>query len=206
MGDLVKIERIVNQKLFDGIFGLLKFLREETGVEVFCAGSAALACVGGPRPSDIDIFIFERVQKVGNEELHWSSDRVLATATLPPKLSSAYVSFYKVQLIYWDKEKGDPLDQFDFTVTRFLINSLGELHGDPDGLVDMHNKRLVLHAVPYPIATLERSTKYIMRGFRPCSGFYWRIIQEIRGMDDKEVTQSFREYNNGRIRAPIRVD
>lgn len=63
----------------------------------------------------------------------------------------------------------DVLDSFDYTVTQFGFD--GEnLVTTPYALWDLGRKRLAIHKITYPVATMRRMLKYGKQGFTACGG------------------------------------
>ena len=76
------------------------------------------------------------------------------------------------------------LDSFDFTITQFCLHE-GHLYTTPEALWDAGRKRLVLHKMTYPVATMRRLLKYSKQGFTCCSGCMSAMYRET--MDNPET-------------------
>jgi len=68
------------------------------------------------------------------------------------------------------------IDSFDFTITQFCLHG-GYLHTTPEALWDAGRKKLVLHKMTYPVATMRRLLKYSNQGFTACSGCMSSLYQ-----------------------------
>jgi hypothetical protein len=66
-------------------------------------------------------------------------------------------------------DAAEVLDSFDYTITQFLLSG-STLLTTPESLWDLARKRLALHKVTYPVATLRRMLKYSNQGFTACAG------------------------------------
>lgn len=63
----------------------------------------------------------------------------------------------------------DVLDSFDYTITQFGFD--GEnLVTTPYALWDLGRKRLAIHKITYPVATMRRMLKYSNQGLTACAG------------------------------------
>lgn len=61
------------------------------------------------------------------------------------------------------------IDSFDYTITQFVYDGQN-LWTTPEALWDLGRRRLALHKVTYPVATMRRMLKYSNQGFTACSG------------------------------------
>jgi hypothetical protein len=87
------------------------------------------------------------------------------------------------------------LDAFDFTVTRFAVlltayrkfddeeedgfSLSAQLVTDGEALVDTFRKRLRIHQLTYPVATLGRLEKYRERGYRYSKELWRDLVERI---------------------------
>lgn len=88
-----------------------------------------------------------------------------------------------IKFKYYSSEV-EALDSFDYTISQFLLSN-GKLYTTPEALWDLGRKRLCLHRVTYPIATMRRMIKYTDQGFTACSGTMKQILQKT--MDSPEA-------------------
>lgn len=69
------------------------------------------------------------------------------------------------------------IDSFDYTITQFALD--GEtLVTTPEALWDLGRKRLALHKVTYPVASMRRMLKYAGQGFTACGGCMAALLRE----------------------------
>ena len=61
------------------------------------------------------------------------------------------------------------IDSFDYTITMFALDG-ATLVTTPEALWDLGRRRLAVHKVTYPVATMRRMLKYGKQGFTACSG------------------------------------
>lgn len=69
------------------------------------------------------------------------------------------------------------IDSFDYTITMFALDGT-DLVTTPEALWDLGRKRLAIHKVTYPVATLRRMLKYGKQGFVACSGCMATLFRE----------------------------
>lgn len=63
----------------------------------------------------------------------------------------------------------DVIDSFDYTITQFVLDG-EDLVTTPEALWDLGRRRLAIHKVTYPVATMRRMLKYTKQGFTACAG------------------------------------
>lgn len=69
------------------------------------------------------------------------------------------------------------IDSFDYTITMFALNGT-DLVTTPEALWDLGRKRLAIHKVTYPVATMRRMLKYTKQGFTACAGCMATLFRE----------------------------
>lgn len=165
---------------------------------VIVAGGAARALLTGEEVSDYDVFF-----SPGTDLGPLASLLVDAGWTIKFRcpagelISLKRTGWADVQLIAKTRfsDPADLIDQFDFTVAQFAaILAGGEdvvLVTTPDSVIDLVRKRLRLHSLTYPIATLRRLFKYQARGFKAGPALFHALYQEIR---NGEFAQEQLEY------------
>lgn len=86
----------------------------------------------------------------------------------------------KIQLIklVWYEDGEHVIDTFDFTVTQVAIDS-EFVYLNPLTVLDIANKRLVLHRMQFPASTLRRLIKYASKGYYACPGSLVNIAKQI---------------------------
>ncbi|CAH1657537.1 conserved hypothetical protein [Hyphomicrobiales bacterium] len=67
------------------------------------------------------------------------------------------------------------IDSFDFTVCMFAFDGETLTVGD-HALWDLGRKRLAVHKISYPVATMRRLLKYANQGFTACKGALGAIL------------------------------
>ena len=89
----------------------------------------------------------------------------------------------KVQLIkieYYNSLE-DVLNSFDFTLCQlgWEVSSDDFVCSDT-ALFDIANKKLVVHHITYPVASLRRILKYTKQGFYACQGFMTEFLSQVQ--------------------------
>lgn len=86
----------------------------------------------------------------------------------------------KIQLIklVWYQDGEHVIDTFDFTVTQIAIDNQF-IYLNPLTVLDIANKRLVLHRMQFPASTLRRMIKYASKGYYACPGSLVNIANQI---------------------------
>ncbi|WP_293012247.1 hypothetical protein [Oceanicaulis sp.] len=69
------------------------------------------------------------------------------------------------------------LDSFDFTICQFAFDG-STLTTTPEALFDLGRKRLAVHKVTYPVATMRRLIKYSNQGFTACAGAMATLLRQ----------------------------
>lgn len=69
------------------------------------------------------------------------------------------------------------IDSFDYTITMFALDGT-DLVTTPEALWDLGRKRLAIHRVTYPVATMRRMLKYGKQGFTACAGCMATLFRE----------------------------
>lgn len=69
------------------------------------------------------------------------------------------------------------IDSFDYTVTMFCLDGK-DLVTTPYALWDLGRRKLAVHKVTYPVATMRRLLKYTKQGFTACAGCLQSILKE----------------------------
>lgn len=69
------------------------------------------------------------------------------------------------------------IDSFDYTITMFALDGT-DLVTTPEALWDLGRKRLAIHKVTYPVATMRRMLKYGKQGFTACAGCMATLFRE----------------------------
>lgn len=85
-----------------------------------------------------------------------------------------------IQLIninYYNKVD-DLLDSFDFTICQFAWDGKN-LHCGEYSLWDLARKKLAVHKITYPVASVRRMIKYTKQDFYACSGCIKKILETV---------------------------
>ncbi|WP_041544377.1 MULTISPECIES: hypothetical protein [Chelativorans] len=69
------------------------------------------------------------------------------------------------------------IDSFDYTITQFALDG-EELVTTPYALWDLGRKKLAIHKVTYPVATMRRMLKYTQQGFTACAGCMAQLLRD----------------------------
>lgn len=148
------------------------------------AGGALRRTLLGQEPeSDFDFFFRDAdqlmafrlkieamgLEKIRETEHHVHFRGVLAGSSLPRDIQLIRFSFYK------DAEA--VIDSFDFTICQFAFDGEMLTVGDY-ALWDLGRKRLAVHKLTYPVASMRRLLKYAKQGFKACNGALTAILRE----------------------------
>lgn len=177
--------------------------QERTGYnDCFIAGGAIRDCIDGKEFDDIDFF-------GSNVNLHLMAEELLKPNSYELVYDSDILQTYKnkkegikVQLILRDyKTMEEAMSMFDFTVCQFAYNGNGaNFMCNPEALLHLSNKKLIVHSLPYPYDTLRRLQKYIKKGFSICDGGLKEIGDAIRAMSEVQYRDQLFYYPNDKIR------
>lgn len=69
------------------------------------------------------------------------------------------------------------IDSFDYTITMFALDGT-DLVTTAEALFDLGRRRLAIHKVTYPVATMRRMLKYGRQGFTACAGCMATLFRE----------------------------
>lgn len=107
----------------------------------------------------------------------------------------------------------DLINSFDFTIcqavvfTHVSVSVEGTKVGDvdfassPTFFQDTLAKHLRIHAISFPLSTLERMQKYIQKGYTACNGTLLEVAKSMVGIDlDNPQNNSLMFYPNGGAR------
>lgn len=71
------------------------------------------------------------------------------------------------------------VDAFDFTVCCAATNGKEFIHHD-HFFIDLTMKRLAFNAIPYPVSTWKRCSKYMERGFKLCPDEQNKLLSAMK--------------------------
>ena len=136
-------------------------------------GAIRRTLIGMPLDSDFDFFFRDEFAFLGFEEQIVSLGFTKTKETehhsqFEGKLHDVSFVVQAIKFQFYDNA-AEVLDSFDYTITQFLLDG-NNLLTTPESLWDLPRKRLALHKVTYPVATLRRMLKYSNQGFTACAG------------------------------------
>ena len=140
-------------------------------------GAIRRVLMGMPLDSDFDYFFKSKdhfevweanllrnnkgLKKTRETTHHCQYEGVVGDSSIPVVIQAIMFRFYDST---WDV-----LDSFDYTITQFVLSG-SKLYTTTESLWDLGRKKLVLHKVTYPVATMRRMLKYTNQGFTACGG------------------------------------
>ncbi|WP_430256496.1 hypothetical protein [Neorhizobium sp. DAR64872/K0K18] len=98
---------------------------------------------------------------------HWRG--TIAGSELPVDIQAIRFRFYETA--------EQVIDSFDYTVTMFVLDN-DDLVTTPYALWDLGRRKLAVHKITYPVATMRRLLKYTKQGFTACAGCLQSILKE----------------------------
>jgi hypothetical protein len=149
----------------------------------WCAGGAIRrTLIKQPLDSDFDFF-FRSAEEMAEWEKKLPSTLALVRETEhhkhwkgPVEGSAIPVEIQAIRFRYYDNAS-DVIDSFDYTITQFALTG-NTLVTTPFALWDLGRKRLAIHKVTYPVATMRRMIKYTRQGFNACAGCMATLLRE----------------------------
>ncbi|MFA5790685.1 MAG: hypothetical protein WC976_06465 [Caldisericia bacterium] len=170
------------------------------------AGGAVRDYFSGEKmSSDIDIYFpnekeFEKARKWLNRgkgyKKIFENSRVLSVLYKKRKYDLVKVYFPNPQ---------ETINNFDFTVSCFAVDK-EQVYTHETAFIDLAKRRLVINKLPFPISSMQRLQKYILKGFLICNGGLLEIAQAINSLDLRDPRQNSIEfYPNGEPRF-VRLD
>lgn len=138
-------------------------------------GAIRRTLIGQPLDSDFDFFFMNadalesfkgRCDKAGLVKVKETKHHIQFEGKLEG--SELLIVVQAIFFKYYDT-RFDVLDSFDYTITQFLYAG-DSMWTTPEALWDLGRKRLVIHKVSYPVATMRRMLKYTNQGFTACAG------------------------------------
>ena len=159
-------------------------------------GAVRRTLIKQPLDSDFDFFFKDvdtfksweaklpkTVVKVRETKHHTEYKCTLEGSDIPVVLQA-------IQFKYYDSPE-EVLDSFDYTITQFVTDG-NSLWTTVESLWDLGRKRLALHKVTYPVATMRRMLKYTNQGFTACSGcmtqLYTMTIDNPEALASMDIT------------------
>lgn len=163
----------------DDLFRILSPIRQDA----WCAGGAIRrTLINQSLDSDFDFFFRDAdhlaawetglpstLVKVRETEHHKHWRGPVGDSAIPIDVQAIRFRFYK--------SAEDVIDSFDYTITQFALDG-DNLVTTPIALWDLGRKRLAIHKVTYPVATMRRLLKYSRQGFTACNGCMATLLRE----------------------------
>ena len=149
----------------------------------WCAGGAIRrTLIKQPLSSDFDFF-FRSAEQLADWEKALPSTLSLVRETEHHKHwkgtigeSAIPVEIQAIRFRYYESA-ADVIDSFDYTITQFALDG-DKLVTTPEALWDLGRKKLAIHKVTYPVATMRRMLKYATQGFTACGGCMATLLRE----------------------------
>lgn len=151
--------------------------------DAWCAGGAIRrTLIKQPLDSDFDFFFrdsghmdtwesglpstLKQVRETEHHK-HWRG---------PIGESDIAVDIQAINFKYY-KSAEDVIDSFDYTITQFALEE-NTLVTTPYALWDLGRRKLAIHRVTYPVATMRRMLKYTQQGFTACGGCMAQLMRD----------------------------
>lgn len=163
----------------DELFRVLNAVRQDA----WCAGGAIRrTLIKATLDSDFDFFfrdadhlakwesdLPESLSKIRETEhhIHWRG--AIGDSAIPIDIQAIKFRFYGTA--------AEVIESFDYTITQFALDG-AELVTTPEALWDLGRRKLAIHKVTYPVATMRRMLKYTSQGFTACSGCMATLLRE----------------------------
>jgi hypothetical protein len=82
------------------------------------------------------------------------------------------------------------LDSFDFTLCQFALDTkTGTFYCGDTSMFDAARRRIVVHKVTYPVASLRRLIKYTSQGYYACHGCLTTFLEKVREIQPTSEAQ-----------------
>lgn len=161
----------------------LRFVLDQLPKGAWVAGGAIRRTLAGHAlDSDFDFFFRDEVALV-EWELALPSSLRLVRETQHHKHWRGLlegmerpVDIQAIKFAFYDSAEA-VIDSFDYTITMFALDGT-DLVTTPEALWDLGRKRLAIHRVTYPVATMRRMLKYGKQGFTACAGCMATLFRE----------------------------
>lgn len=156
---------------------------EALGNGAWMAGGAIRrTLIGQPLDSDFDFF-FKSAEALEEWEKGLPSGLKLVRETEHHKHwrgtvagSELPVDIQAIRFRFYDTAEA-VIDSFDYTITMFILDD-DDLVTTPLALWDLGRRKLAVHKISYPVATMRRLLKYTKQGFTACAGCLQSILKE----------------------------
>ena len=151
--------------------------------DAWCAGGAIRrTLINSALDSDFDFFFRSadhlkawedslpktlRLVRETDHHKHWRG--TVEGSELPIDIQAIKFKFYETA--------ESVIDSFDYTITMFCLDG-EDLVTTPYALWDLGRKKLAVHKITYPVATMRRLLKYTRQGFTACGGCLASLLKE----------------------------
>jgi hypothetical protein len=149
------------------------------------AGGALRRTLQGKEPeSDFDFFFRDKDQlecfaltlsALGLEKIRETQHHVHYRGRLGSEAAIRDVQC--IRFAFYDSASA-VIDSFDFTICMLAFDGKTLTLGDFT-LWDLGRKRLAIHKISYPVATMRRMLKYTSQGFTACKGCLASILKAV---------------------------
>lgn len=166
-------------------------------VECWLGGGAIRrTLIKQPLDSDFDFFFKGVDQKNDFVELAKSLGMTVTRETKhhtelkgPLKGSDLPVVVQAIHFKYYNSVE-EVLDSFDYTITQFVLDK-DDVYTTDMSLWDLGRRKLAIHKVTYPVATMRRMLKYGNQGFTACGGcmadLYKKTIESNTALGELDI-------------------
>lgn len=133
--------------------------------------------------SDIDYFFrdegqlkgfSERIVSQGFSKLRETDHHIHYRGKLPGEDKERDVQAIKMAFY---RDAASVIDSFDFTICMFAFDGT-QLTSGEHSLWDLGRKRLAVHKITYPTASVRRMLKYGRQGFTVCNGAITELLRQ----------------------------
>ncbi len=124
--------------------------------------------------------------KSKDHEIKWESDNGM-------KVLYNKKTFDLIKL-YFDTPEAT-IASFDFTICMIAVDRNKVYHGETT-FIDLAKKQLMIHNIRLPASLLNRSFKYIRKGFWICQGEMKKIYDAIQNEPKKEIKNETETTNS----------
>lgn len=163
------------------------------GNGAWCAGGAIRrTLMKQPLDSDFDFF-FRSAEALAEWEKKLPATLSLFRETEHHKHwkgtvegSAIPVEIQAIRFRYYDSAEA-VIDSFDYTITQFARDG-SKLVTTPEALWDLGRKRLAIHKVTYPVATMRRMLKYTRQGYTACAGCMATLFRETASSQEAQAS------------------
>lgn len=161
-----------------------------TPIQCWVAGGALKSYFLGENPTDIDLF-FPDNNEFQRGILHFRDyEEMKGGKEAKIIFENDNVIKYKYKGKIFDlvkkhfKDPQETINQFDFTVTCAATDG-DKFYQHPSFFIDLAKKQLMVNNLPYPLSTMWRMQKYMLKGYRMCKEEMLKVAQALQ--DPKNI-------------------